>query len=74
LLTLDSRLGALFDHPTAYPEVIKVFARHNPEFADRMDGQTEVTLREAIVQNPNPERLQAQVEALLATLISEMAR
>ena len=70
VLTLDSTLGALFDHPTAYPEVMRVFARHNPEFADRMDGQTQVTLREAIVQNPNPQRLQAQVEAVLAALVS----
>ena len=36
VLTLDSTLGALFDHPTAYPEVMRVFARHNPEFADRI--------------------------------------
>jgi alpha-L-rhamnosidase len=67
-LTLDSGLGALFDHPTAYPAVKKIMARHNREFADRMAGQTEVTLREAIAQNPNPERLQAQVEAVLTAL------
>lgn len=71
VLTLASTLGALFDHPTAYPEVMRVFARHNPEFADRISGQTQVTLREAIAQNPNPARLQAQVEAVLATLVRE---
>ena len=48
---------------------MKVFAQPDPEFADRMAGQAQVTLRDAIVQNPNPESLQAQVEAVLATLV-----
>ena len=67
-LTLDSTLGTVADHPEAYPEVMKIFVRQSPDFADRMMGQTEVTLREAILQNPNAQRLQAQVEAVLASL------
>jgi alpha-L-rhamnosidase len=66
VLTLDSTLGELIDHPEAYARVRKLFIQHNEEFADRLDGQTEVTLREAIYLNPRPEELRARIEAALA--------
>jgi alpha-L-rhamnosidase len=68
VLTLDSTLGELIDDPVAYAKVMKVIAEHNPEFADRMDGQTEVTLRQAMLLNPNPDRLAARIEAALASV------
>jgi alpha-L-rhamnosidase len=69
-LSLDSSLGTVFDHPAAYAQVMRVMAQHNQEFADRMTGQTEVTLREVLQQNPNAHHLQAQIEAVLASLAS----
>ena len=68
VLTLDSTLGELIDQPAAYAQVMTVIAEHNPEFADRMNGQTEVTLREATLLNPNPDRLAARIEAALASI------
>jgi alpha-L-rhamnosidase len=66
VLTLDSTLGDLIDHPAAYTAVMQLMTQHNPDFADRMEGQTSITLRQALRQNPNTQRLQAQVEAVLA--------
>jgi len=67
VLTLDSTLGQLIDHPEAYTKVKDIFVQHNEEFADRMNGQMEVTLREAISLNPRPEELSAKVETVLAS-------
>ena len=67
-LTLDSTLGELIDNPAAYAKVMAVIADHNFEFADRMNGQVEVTLREAALLNPNPDRLAARIEAVLAAI------
>jgi alpha-L-rhamnosidase len=67
-LTLDSTLGELIDNPAAYVQVMNIVLEHNREFADRMDGKTEVTLRQAILQNPNAGRLQARIEAVLASI------
>ncbi|MFN2166834.1 MAG: family 78 glycoside hydrolase catalytic domain, partial [Anaerolineae bacterium] len=67
-LTLDSPLGMLYDQAEAFSAVMRIMREHNPEFADRMNGQTEVTLRQAIQQNPNAQRLQALVEDTLAAL------
>lgn len=64
-LTLDSPLGDLYDHPTAWARIHPIFAAHNPEFIYRMDGQTAVTLREAILQNPRSQVLREEVEAAL---------
>ena len=66
-LTLDSTVGELIDNPAMYAKVMNVIAEHNFEFADRMNGQTEVTLRQAILLNPNPDRLAARIEAALAS-------
>jgi cobalamin biosynthesis protein CobT len=68
VLTLDSTLGMLFDHPEAYTRVMAIIRQHNPEFASRMAGQVAVTLRQAIQQNPNAQLLQEKVEAALAEL------
>jgi alpha-L-rhamnosidase len=68
VLTLDSTVGELIDQPAAYAQVMTVIAEHNPEFADRMNGQTEVTLREAALLNPSPDRLAARIEAALASI------
>jgi hypothetical protein len=68
VLTLDSTLGELIDQPEAYAQVKDVFVQHNREFADRMNGQMEVTLREAIYLNPRPEELSAKIESVLASL------
>ena len=68
VLTLDSTLGELIDNPVAYARVMNVIAEHNFEFADRMNGQTEVTLRQAVSLNPNPDRLAARIEATLAEI------
>jgi hypothetical protein len=47
---------------------MNIVFEHNPEFADRMNGQTEVTLREATLLNPNPDRLAARIEVALASI------
>ena len=65
-LTLDSKLGEVIEKPAAYAAVMNVVTAHNAEFADRLNGQTEVTLREAILLNPNPERLTEKIAAALA--------
>jgi alpha-L-rhamnosidase len=67
-LTLDSTLGELIDHPEAYAWVTRIILQHNPEFVDRLKGQTEVTLRQAIYHNPRPEELGAKIKAALASL------
>jgi alpha-L-rhamnosidase len=67
-LTLDSTLGELIDHPEAYTLVMRVVSEHNPEFADRMKGHTEVTLQQVIYDNPRAEELSAKIEAALASL------
>jgi alpha-L-rhamnosidase len=66
VLTLDSTLGDLIDQPEVYARVRNLFILHNEEFADRLDGQMEVTLREAIFLNPRPEELSAKIESALA--------
>lgn len=66
-LTLDSTLGEVIDHPAAYTQVMNIFFDHNREFADRIEGQTEVTLREAVLLNPRAEELAARIEAALAS-------
>ena len=68
VLTLDSTVGELIDNPAAYARVMEIISGHNPEFADRMNGQTEVTLREACLMNPNPDRLTARIEVALASI------
>ena len=68
VLTLDSTLGDLIDHPEAYMLVKNIFVQYNEEFADRMNGQMEVTIREAISLNPRPEVLSAKVESVLASV------
>jgi alpha-L-rhamnosidase len=65
-LTINSTLGDLIDQQVVYERVMHVIAQHNPEFADRMDGQVTVSLRQAIQMNPNAQELQAKVEAVLA--------
>jgi len=70
ILTLDSTLGELIDHPEAYSLVKEIFVQHNEEFADRMNGQMEVILRDAIYLNPHPEELSAKIELALASLSS----
>jgi alpha-L-rhamnosidase len=65
-LTLDSTLGDLIDNPQAYERVMQVFLGHNREFADRLDGQVTVTLRQAIRQNANAKVLAEQVQAALS--------
>jgi hypothetical protein len=67
-LTLDSTVGELIDNPVAHARVMNIVFEHNPEFADRMNGQTEVTLREATLLNPNPDRLAARIEVALASI------
>jgi alpha-L-rhamnosidase len=69
-LTIDSTLGDLIDQPAVYAQVMHVVAQHNPEFADRMDGQVSVSLRQAIHMNPSAQELQAKVEAVLAKSIT----
>ncbi len=64
-LSLDSPWGDLIDHATAYEEVVRLFLAHNPEFVARLEGQTAVTLRQAIQQNPNARALQERVEQAL---------
>ena len=65
-LTLDSTLGMVIDQPKAYSRVLQAFAQYSVDFADRMAGQTEMTLHQAIQQNPYAQRLQPVVEAALA--------
>ncbi len=67
-LSLDSTLDDLIDNPEAYALVIKIMTEHNAEFADRMNGQTGITLRQAVSLNPQAEELSARLEAALAAL------
>jgi alpha-L-rhamnosidase len=67
-LTLDSTLGDLVEHPAAYEQVMQAFMQHNFEFADRLDGQLGVTLRQAAKQNPNSEALAARIVQALAAV------
>jgi alpha-L-rhamnosidase len=68
LLTLDSTLGEWNDDPEAYALIMERFTEHNAKFADRLKDQAEVTLRQAIDQNPQAEELLARIEAVLASL------
>ena len=65
-MTLDSTLGDLIDDAAAYERVMRIISQHNAEFANRMEGKTTVTLRQAIRQNPNAAALAEQVQAALA--------
>mgnify|MGYP003592757539 CR=1 FL=1 len=65
-LTVDSTLGDLIDQPEVYERVMALIAQHNYEFADRMDGRVGVTLRQAILMNPNAESLLEKVAMALA--------
>jgi alpha-L-rhamnosidase len=67
-LSLDSTLDDLIDNPEAYALVIKIMTEHNAEFADRLNGQTGITLRQAVSLNPRAEELSARLEAALAAL------
>jgi alpha-L-rhamnosidase len=67
-LTLDSTLGELIDNPEAYAQVMSIIVPSYPRFMDRMRGQTEITLRQALNHNPRTEMLEARIEAALASL------
>ena len=67
-LTLDSTWGDLIDHPIAYELVVQLLMQHNPEFVQRMEGQTTVRLRQAIRQNPNADVLAERVQHVLDAL------
>lgn len=68
LLTLDSTLGELIDHPEAYAVVMRIIAQHSPQFRERVEGQTEITLRQAVNANPRTLSLGAKIEAALTSL------
>lgn len=68
VLTLDSMWGDVIDQQGAYEEIYQLFFEHNQEFVARMEGQTTVTLRQAIRQNPNADALEARVQRVLAAL------
>jgi alpha-L-rhamnosidase len=65
-LTLDSTLGEVADHPAAHERIAQVLMDHNRIFYYLMEGQTDVTLRQAIVQNPNAAALEARILEALA--------
>jgi len=73
-LTIDSTLDELVDDASAYKLVMAVFASHNLEFADRLRGQLELTLREAAELNPRPAELMARLEAVLREHNSAQSR
>ena len=68
LLTLDSTMGQLIDHPQAYALVMRIIAKRSPQFRERIEGQTEITLQQAINGNPRTQKLGAEIEAALASL------
>jgi alpha-L-rhamnosidase len=68
LLTLDSTLGELLDHPEAYALVMRIIAQHSPQHRERLEDHTKVTLRQAINSNPRTLKLGAKIEAALASL------
>jgi hypothetical protein len=67
-LTLDSTLDELIDQPEAYALVMKIIAEHNAEFADRINGQMDLTLHQAAYLNPRAEDLSNKIGAVLASL------
>lgn len=66
VVTLDSTVGDLVENAEAYERVMRVFEHANREFADRLEGRLDVTLRQAIRQNPNARALAQQIEQALA--------
>jgi len=72
LLTLDSTLGELVEHPEAYAVVMRIIARRSPQFKERLEGQTNLTLRQAISGNPRTLKLGPKIEAALASLVQSV--
>ncbi len=70
-LTLDSTIGDLIDQPDAYAAVMRALAQYNPEFADRLEGQTAMTLRQVIRLDPNAQPLQERIEAALTQVVGQ---
>ena len=68
LLTLDSTLGELLDHPEAYARVMRIIAQHSPQYRERLKHPVEITLRQAINGNPRTVKLGAKIEAVLASV------
>lgn len=66
-------LSHLIDNPEAYTLVMGIIVQHNPEFVDRLKGQTEVTLRQAIYHNPHGEELGAKIETALKPFTQNQA-
>ena len=67
-LALDNTLGELIDNPDAYALVMGVIVQHHPQFMQRMEDQTELTLRQALAHNPRTARLGPEIETVLASL------
>jgi alpha-L-rhamnosidase len=66
--SLESTLDDLLDNPEAYALVMKIMTEHNAEFADRMNGQTGLSLRQVAYLNPHAEELCDRIEIALASL------
>jgi alpha-L-rhamnosidase len=64
-LSLDSLLGELVEDDDLYTQIIKILAQHNPELADQLRSQSDMTLRQAAALNPNSDELLARLEAAL---------
>jgi alpha-L-rhamnosidase len=67
-LSLDSTLDDLLDDPEVYALVMKIISEHNAEFADRVNGQSGLTLRQITYLNPRAEELTSKIEIALALL------
>src|SRR5579859_7830675 len=66
LLSLDSALEAIVEDADAYQAVMHIIRRHNPEFADRLNGPTGISLRQIVMLNPQPDELLSRLETALA--------
>jgi alpha-L-rhamnosidase len=66
-LSVESPLDEVVEDAGLYAQVMAIFAQHNPEFADRLNGQSGLTVRQAAELNSQPEVLLARLTAVLAT-------
>ena len=47
---------------------MSIVVPHYPRFMDRVQGQTGITLQQALYHNPRTEKLGAEIKAALASL------
>jgi alpha-L-rhamnosidase len=70
-LTLDSTFAEMVDDSATYARIMKLLSQHNPELADRMEGQDSITLRQAVSTMPRAAELLGRLESALSSQSSD---